>query len=415
MKILQINKFHNIEGGTERYYIELSKLLENHGHEVAFFSMYDSKNIKTRWEKYFVDYLSFRKVNFKNGLKIIKRMIYSLEAKNKINQLLDVFHPDMVHIHNIYNHISPSILPEIMRRNIPIVQTVHDYHMLAPNRNLFHNGNICEITKKDQYYKAILHKCIKNSYSASFLAVITMYLHKIFGLYTKYIDCYISPSNFTKKLMNEYGYNKKYIVVLPNFTNFKKRNLFNSNIKDKYILYFGRLSPEKGLDFLIEVIRQIPYINLYIVGDGPESSMLRAKIKKYNLRSIRLLGYLSGFHLEKVIASCYFTIVPSIWYENYPNSILESFASCKPVIASNIGGIPELVRNNETGLLFTPNDVNDCVRKILLLWNNPKLVREMGQNALNFASKKFDPEDHYRKIIKIYRSLVEEYRNKRCE
>ncbi len=412
MRILQINKFHYIEGGTERYYLELSNLLRKKGHKVAFFSMHDPRNFPTRWSRYFVDFLSFRNVNYLDSIKIANRMIYSFDAKKKINQLLDVFHPDIVHIHNIYNHISPSVLPEIKKRNIPIIQTVHDYHMLAPNRNLFHSGKICEITKKDQYYKTIFHKCIKNSYVASFLTVITMYIHRILGLYTKYIDCYITPSNFAKKLMVDYGYNQNNIIVLPYLTTFKKGNLSQSTSKNKYILYFGRLSPEKGLTFLTEVMEKIPHINLYIVGEGPELSMIQNKIKTYNLKNIRLLGYLSGDDLERVVVSSYFTIMPSIWYENYPNSILESFACGKPVIASDIGGIPELVKNNETGLLFTPNDINDCIRKILLLWNNPKLVRKMGRNALDFAREKFNPEDHYRKTIKIYRSLIEEYRNK---
>lgn len=415
MRILQINKFHYIEGGTERYYWELSNLLKKKGHEVAFFSMHDQRNFPTKWSKYFVDFLSFRDVNYKDSIKIASRMIYSLEAKKRINQLLNQFHPNVVHIHNIYNHISPSILPEIKRRNIPIIQTVHDYHMLAPNRHLFHNGKICEITKKDQYFRAIFHKCIKNSYTASLLTVFTMYIHKILGLYTKYIDYYITPSNFLKKLMISYNYNPKNIIVLPYLTNFIKRSLSHTNSNNKYILYFGRLSSEKGLKFLIEVMRKIPYISLYIVGEGPELSVIQNKIREYNLKNIKLLGYLSGSRLERVIASSCFTITPSIWYENYPNSILESFAYGKPIIASDIGGIPELVRNNETGFLFIPNNVNDCIKKILTLWNNSKLVRQMGQNALKFAQEKFNAEDHYKKIIGIYNNLIEKYKQKKYQ
>lgn len=404
MKILQINKFSYIEGGTERYYIELSKLLKKHGHEIAYFSMNDPRNFATKWSKCFVGNISFGKVNYKNGFNIVKRMIYSLEAKEKINKLLDEFHPDIVHIHNIYNHISPSILPEIKKRNIPIIQTVHDYHMLAPNKNLFHSESVCEISKRTSYYKSILHKCVKNSFWATCISVTTLYIHKIIGLYSKYIDCYVSPSRFAKNLLIEYGYDKKNVKVIPYFT--VLRNNKSSGKQRRYLLYFGRLSPEKGLLFLLNVMKEIPQVTLYIAGEGPELSKIQNSITHNALRNVRVLGYLKNRPIQNIISGSYFTILPSLWYENYPNSILESFAYGKPVVGSNIGGIPELIRNKRTGLLFQTNNITDCIQKILILWNNPKLVKQLGKNALNFVKENNNPEDHYNKIIGIYKTLI---------
>src|SRR3989344_3962614 len=177
MKILQINKFFYVRGGTSRYFFEVSSLLKSHGHEIAFFSMLDKHNFKSNWSKYFVSNISFDKIKFYQYPQIILRTLYSIEARKKITLLLDNFKPDIAHIHSIYHQISPSILLELKKRNIPIVQTLHDYHLISPNHTLFHNGRICEITKKRNYWKAIFHRCVKQSYSASFLESVEQYLH----------------------------------------------------------------------------------------------------------------------------------------------------------------------------------------------------------------------------------------------
>lgn len=409
MKILQINKFHYVEGGTEKYYLELSKLLERHNNEVAYFSMDDNKNLPSTLSKYFVSNISFREVDLKSGFKFLKRMIYSNEAVRKINKLLDQFHPDIAHIHNIYNHISPSILPEIKKRGIPIVQTVHDYHQLAPNRNLFHDGKICEVTKPDKYYKALLHRCVKGSYLATFANIITLYIHRMFGLYNNNVDYFIAPSMFVKNLLIEYGFNPKKIIYLPNFVDIDDSvTTGNSSNVQKYILYFGRFSVEKGLIFLLKVAKNLPNINFKLVGRGPQEEILRNITKKKRLRNVEFLDHRESKRLNPIISDSYFTILTSIWYENLPNSILESFILGKPVIASNIGGIPEVIENDSTGFLFETGNTEDCISKIKKLWNNPYLVKKMGENARSYVKKRFNPERHHKQLMNIYKKAIGE-------
>jgi len=189
MRILQVNNHHRIVGGTERYYFDLSQLLIKHGHQVAHFSMHHSDNKPSKFNKYFVSHFSFEHAKKRDNLKVFSRTLYCFESKRKINTLLDKFRPDIVHIHNIYNHISPSILPEIKKRNIPIVQTVHDYHLLGPNPSLFHSGEICEIYKQG-FCKPFFHKCVGNSYLASAITSLTLYLHTMFRIYQKSIDLF---------------------------------------------------------------------------------------------------------------------------------------------------------------------------------------------------------------------------------
>lgn len=409
MRILQIDNHHRVLGGAERYYFDLAKLLRNKGHEIAFFSMLDPKSISTSWDKYFVGYINFGGSKFLDRLQILLRMFYSHEAKLKMRKLLDAFQPDMVHIHNIYYYLSPSILPEIKKRNIPIVQTVHDYHLISPNVNLSHNGRVCEITKRTKFYKAIFHKCVKNSYKATFMAVVASYIQTYFKLFKKNVDYFIAPSMFIKNKLIEYGFNSKKIVHLPNFTYFSSSPQIEKPQKERYVLYFGRLAEEKGIFFLLNLAEKLAGIKFKIVGDPPDESTSKQivnLVKKNKSKNITLLGYQNAPALQKTILKSFFVIVPSLWYENMPYSILESYALGKPVVAADIGGIPEIVKDRKTGLLFKPGDLEDCKEKILWLWNNPKLIELMAKNAKKYAEAKFNPERHYEQLMKIYKRAL---------
>ncbi len=405
MKILQIHRHFNIKGGAERYFFELSRMLESHGHKIAFFSMHDKDNIKTKWNKYFVSNLLINNKSILNSLRLWARMTYSLEAKKKISKLLDEFKPDIVHIHNLNIFISPSILTEIKRRKIPIIQTLHDYYLIAPTRgSLFHGDSICEFTKKDKYYKAVLHRCIGNSYFASLLFVLSYYFHYILRFYDL-IDLHLAPSNFLRNKYIEYGFNPKKIIYLPYFIDTEKYKDYSSII-GKYILYFGRLSPEKGLPTLIHSMEKLPHINLIISGDGIQLKDLMKQTTDRHLQNIKFVGFKEGEELRRLIYHSRFTVVPSIWYENMPNSILESFASGKPVIASNIGGIPEIVKEGYNSFLFEPKNIDDYKQKIEKLWNNSNRCQRFGRNARDYVKNKFSPEEHYTRLFNIYKKLT---------
>lgn len=404
MNILQINKFYHIVGGSSRYFFDISKLLEDKGHSLGYFSMKDEKNLLTKWSKYFVRNTSFEKLELNRLPRILTRMFYSIEARRNISELLDHFKPDIAHLHSIYHHLSPSIILELKKKNIPIVQTLHDYHLISPSHTLFHNGRICEITKKTSLWKAIFHKCVKNSYSASFLEVLEQYFHHFMGIYTKNVDIFITPSLFMNNKLVEYGISKDKIQVLNNFCDYRKFTpTYNPG---SYILYFGRLSPEKGLIFLLEVMEKLPQIRLNIVGKGLQKAELKEKAKSRGLNNVMFIEHQSGESLRELIYNSRFTITPSECYETFSLASLESFASGKPVVASRIGALPEIVKDKETGFLFEAGNAEDCVNKINKLWNNPILCRKMGRNARGYVEKYFSPEDHYEKMIGIYKKAI---------
>lgn len=406
MKVLQVNKFFWLKGGSERYFFDLTKLLENRGHEVIPFSMKDEPNVKSKYNEYFINHIDFsRRENFFRELQKASHTIYSFEAKNKLEKLIQKTKPDIAHLHNIAHQISPSILSVLKKYKIPVVQTLHDYKLICPNYKLFTQGAICERCKRHRYYQAVLHKCMKNSFWASKIACGEMYIHKLFKLYEKNIDLFIAPSNFLKDKLIEWGQDPKKLVHLPHFMNYTGHEpSFESS---DYIIYFGRLSKEKGVDVLIKAMQAVnPKVKLKIVGTGPEEKGYKLLITNYKLQNrIEFVGYKSGKDLQDIIRSSMFVILPSVWYENLPMSILESFALGKAVVGSNRGGIPELVKDKKTGLLFELGNEKDLTEKINWLVSQPDKIVDLGKNARKLIEEKFSPEEHYKRILEIYNRL----------
>ena len=404
MNILYINKFFHVQGGVDRNFFDIGNLMEKKDHNVAYFSSKSNPLNKNEWDKYFVSYLSYTNKSIYSKLKFGLRIYYSAEARRKVSIILDEFRPDIVHIHSYYHHLSPSILPEIKKRNIPIVQSLGDYHIVSPNYNLFHNGKICEISKPDRYYKAILHKCVKNSYVVTSAEVLEKYVHRWLGWERYYIGQFIVPSRFMKKKLIEYGLSADNIKVLPHFID--SNSYKDKKISGNYILYFGRLSEEKGLKFLLKAMSKLPGIKLKIAGSWSDDKELRRYIYKHKIRNADLVGFKEANELRDLIFGCKFSILPSLWYEVFGLSIIESFAAGKAVIASNIGGIREVIKNNYNGLLFNTGDEEDLIRKINLLWNNSALCRTLGRNARKSSKKDYNGNGYYQKLIKIYKNLI---------
>lgn len=408
MRILLVNNHHKIIGGAERYYFDLGELLKKNGHTVAYFSTNDNGNQKTKWSKFFIKKLDFKRKSFKNSIDKFPKIFYSSEAKKNIGKLLDEFKPDIVHLQNIYYYITTSIIGEITKREIPIVQTVHDYQLISPSVVMYHDGGICEVCKRDKYYKAVFHKCVKKSYLATLMSVITLYFQNFNNLYSKRVDIFITPSVFLKNKLIEYGYPKNKIKCISNFL-FSQRNVVNDKILERYVLYFGRICEAKGIYLVLNAAEQLPNVNFKVAGNF-EDSLVRKnifnQITANKIRNIDFLGFKKGSELKKLISHSQFVVIPSLWYENQPYSVLESFALKKTVVAANIGGVPELVNNKVNGLLFDPNDSSKFVRDISSLWSNKKMSKKMGVKAKQKIDVNHSPKLHYKNIMAIYKSVV---------
>lgn len=423
MRILQVNKFYYPKGGADKYFLDLTKALNAAGHETAVFAMADPRNLESSYSKYFAAAVEFNGGGLKDKLKIPGRMIYSREAKRKFARELDDFKPDIVHVHNIYHQLSPSILEAAKARGVPVVMHLHDYKLICPNYRLFTKGHICrKCLDKKNYWPCLFNNCYQ-SYSRSFLATLEMTIHhKWLHIYEKNLDLLIAPSEFMRRLVIESGWPEEKIITVYNpapkisdeFLNtgdgLLKNDYQNDYSEEDYLLYFGRLAPEKGISDLAQAVKSTGGRNgqkLHVVGEGPEEKNIRTEFgPEIKSGQIKLLGRLGGQPLNDEITKARAVVFPSIWPENMPLALLESLAQGKIVIASRVGGLPEIIKDKENGFLFKAGDIKELEAVI-------KAVRELKPEAkrnIEFRAREsariLGPDSHLAKILQIYLKLA---------
>ena len=409
LKILQINKYYHGRSGSDLYMLNISSMLRKHGYKVIHFAMKHEKNMPADYSKYFIENIEFEKEIKKSILRktyIFFKIIFSLEARNKLLKLIQLEKPDIAHVHKFSNTLTPSILYALKKKGLPVVHTFHDYRIVCPNYNMydFNRFELCEDCKGHKYYNAVKRKCQKSSYLIGINIAIESYLYHFLRTYERTIDLFISPSNFLRKKMIEFGIDGNKIIHIPNFVNSNEYapNYSNSN----YILYFGRLEKHKGIETLIAAMKHVNTSKLYIVGGGLYRNRLERYSKKNNVRNVVFLNFVMRKKLLEIIKYSLFTILPSEWYENCPMAVLESFALGKPVIGANIGGIPELIETGHTGVLFNSGNVDDLSDKINYLLNNKNLVVKMGRNARKRVEEKYNESFHYERLMEAYKKVI---------
>ncbi len=395
MKILEINKFNFLKRGAEKHFLDLITLLEEEN-EVAVFSMKHRKNKPTSWNKYFVSYVGYSKEDsWKDKIKGMGRIFWSFEARKKIRKILDDFNPQIVHIHNIYHQISPSILGEIKKRNIPIIMTVHDHNLICPNYNFSFQGIDWEKLGNFKTLKFIFKKGFKNSYFKSILAILEYFFNKATKVYERNIDLYISPSKFLKDSLVKYGIQEKKIIVLPHFAN--PDTVEHTEEKEDHVLYFGSISNEKGFQTLIETIKNLPEVNFKLAGQIEKES----KIK--NLPNLKFLGFLDQQELKKEIKKSSFVISASQLPETFGLTALEAIENGRPFVGFPSGAIPEIIEDLQEGFLCkTKKEFREKIKK---LYFSKNLREEMSKNSFKKASF-FDSEIYKKRLLEIFGNLL---------
>ncbi len=403
MKILEINKFYFIKGGAEKHFFNLIDLLKDNNHQVAVFSMKHPKNEKSKWEKYFLSTVGYDgSYSFWQKLKGVGRMFYSWEAKKKINKILDDFQPDIVHIHNIYHQLSPSILFEIKKRNIPIVMTVHDYKLVNPNYNLYHQQKFYNRCLNYKYYQCVLDKCVKNSYLKSFLAMLEMYWHHWLGTYEKNIDQYIVPSKFAKNILTKRGIPKNKIIVLPHFIqekfdNNKNREVINKVNKEKYCLYVGRVISNKGIEDLVNLFEKVVGLKLYLAG------AIDNDFHKISNNNVRYLGHLEQVDLIQYIQDAQFIISPSQLPETFGLVALEANANGKLFVGYNTGAYSEIIESKKNGVLV--NNRQDLLQTINKLAKT-KINKIEDAVLRKEIQQKYNAKNYQKQLTKIFKYAI---------
>jgi glycosyltransferase involved in cell wall biosynthesis len=409
MKILQINNCHYRRGGADVVYLNTGELLEQHGHEVIYFSQKNEKNLPCKDEKYFVESIDFFQKSFFQKLLSFPRFLYSKEAAKKLEKLIDDKKPDIAHIHTYKGTLTPSILVTLKKHYIPVVFTLHDYGLICPH-NLFFDGKNRVCTKcldTNCSLHCITNKCNHNNYLFSAVSCFEYIFNKTFFPFQKYFSKFLSVSKFNYNSHSKNGNIKNKLVHLYNF--FPDLNKIEPQYKKgNYFLYYGRLSEEKGIMTLLNAWTKLDLKSiLKIAGDGPQKEEILSFINDNQLTNVDYLGFKNKIELSEIIINASFIIVSSECYENNPLTIIESYSYGKPVIGAAIGGIPEIIDDGNTGYLFKMGDVDELAETIKQANTlSEREYSDLSINARTFAEKQFSQEEHYEKLIQIYENAI---------
>lgn len=407
MRVLQINKFLWRAGGVESYVFDLSALLESHGHEVVYFSMDDPRNRPSAQAKYFASHLDYSGAGaVRHAGRILGGTVYSFESREKLRALLRDCRPDVAHVHLIDHHLSPSVLHALRDERVPAVQTVHEYKLVCPNYQLYvpRKRELCERCLPGKFYNCVLQRCMKDSLPASALAAGSKYFHRAIGVYERNVAAFLYATDFVRTKLEQGGVPRARLRHVPLYIDLAR---FSARpAKCDYIVYAGRLSPEKGVCTLLEAMRSLPDVTLRVLGDGPSRGELESFAREHALRNVEFAGFVDGDEYVRQLGGARALVLPSEWYETCGLVLWEAAVMGVPVVASRIGGIPESVIDNETGLLFEPKDTADLAEKIRRVLSDSARSSAMAARAGEFV--RVHCVAHLERILAAYNAAIAE-------
>jgi glycosyltransferase involved in cell wall biosynthesis len=401
-KILSINNYHYRRGGSDVVYFDHAALMEELGWQNGFFSMKHPKNFETPWSRFFVDEIEFgHAYSLPAKVTMATKVVYSFEARRKLRRLLAEFPADVAHLHCIYHHLSPAIIPVLTGAGIPVVMTAHDLKLACPAYKMFNRTGVCECCKGGNFLNVVRYRCIRDSLAASAIVAVETGVHRLLKTY-QHLSKVIVPSRFFLQKFVEWGWPADFFVYVPNFVDAKQ---FEPGFQPgSYFLYCGRLSPEKGVATLLRAAKAAG-VTLKIVGAGPMEVELKA-LQQNLAADVEFLGYRSGDELHRLIRGARAVVLPSEWYENAPMNVLESFALGKPVIGARIGGIPELVIDGQTGWTFESGNADELADLLRRVAAEPNAqIEQMGRSSRSFVETHFSRAGYADSMLAIYSSL----------
>lgn len=398
MKILIANKFFFRNGGSEVVMFQERNYLLASGHQVVDFSMQDERNLPSDYADQFIERQDYRSGGKWSKLKSAASMIHSPEAVRRISALIRATRPDLVHCHNIYHQLTPSIIGAAKRLGVPVVLTLHDAKPVCPVYNRLSHGTPCSACLDGDLTQVMRRRCAEGSLGKSALLYAEAVVQRRLGNYEQ-VDAFIAPSRFMQEAITHRIPVEKARLL---YNGMDTEGVRGTGADDGYALYLGRLSAEKGVGTLLEAhASSRAGWKLVVAGTGPLEAELKLKYKHANF-----VGHVTGDRLREVIDRASVVVVPSECYENCPMSVLEAMAYGKPVVGSRMGGIPELVLDGETGFLFEAGSVDDLRTRLDQLMHDGNLRRRLGVNARQRVQADFSLDGHNTCLMDIYESIL---------
>lgn len=418
-KVLMVSWAWYPSGGDWTYVENVRRLYESQGYQVIPFSTANPKNVQVSGPSYFIDAPDYKELNknknLANAWKAVRSSIVSKNALAAIDKVLADHKISIAHLHNIHHYITPAIISKLKNAGVKILWSLHDYQIICPVNTFISHGKICERCITGKFYNCATHTCKRDSFAASLLASIEAYYYHNRGTYNM-VDAYLCPSNFLRNKFLQAGFDATKLFVsnlcydISLVDNFLQQNksadvaLSNSTKNNNYILYVGRLEDVKGIRTLINAMEGTP-ITLKIAGSGGAEEEFKQLVRQKGLANIEFLGFQDKPSVFGLTMNAKFVVVPSEWYENFPFSVIESFLFSKPVVGSRIGGIPELVLHEQTGLLFEAGNISELRANLLKLWDDEEAIQKWGINARNHICQIVNFDTHWQKLQSVIKCL----------
>ncbi len=392
MRILAIHNRYLISGGEDSVFEAEVSLLRRQGHEVKEFIESNQKLLK------------------EPGWKSALNAVWSSSTYRALTETILDFRPEIAHFHNTFLRISPSAYYACRKLNVPVVQTLHNYRLLCPAAVFYRDGRICEdCLAKFIPYPGLIHGCWQESSIKTLAPVAVTTIHRFLRTWDNQIDMYIALTEFAKRKFVQGGLPEAKIVVKPNFVS---TPFIQVEPRQDFFLFVGRLSPEKGILTLLNAWKNLKHVRLIIVGDGSLYSDIQNFKQTHELHNVEVLGRRPRDEVLALMQKAACLVFPSECYEGFPVTLIEAFACGLPVIASNLGGMREIVVDGENGLFFNPGDPIDLASKINWMLEHSARVEQMRSNARKAYEKKYTPEQNYQMLMQIYEQLLERSKEK---
>lgn len=401
--LLSVNNFHYRRAGSDAAFLDHDRLFRARGWQTAVFSMKHEENLASPWQAHFVQEIELARTHSAaNRLRLAAKAVYSLEARRRLSGLLTRFRPDVVHVHSVYHHLSPAVLPALKRQGVPIILTAHDYKLACPAYKMFDGKQICEACRPGSVAPLIRKRCIHGSLAMSSLVAFETILHRWLGSYLDTVSSIVCPSRFLMAKLIDWGWPPERLTCIVNFFD---PDIWRPRFEPgKYFLYFGRLAPEKGLATLVRAAA-ISRQPVKIVGWGQMLQELRSLTTLLDA-PVELIDRVDAGRLAELIQQARVVVLPSEWYENASLAVLESFACGKPVIASRIGGNPELVIAGTNGWLFQAGNHEELAALMTQAADESESdLQSRGRAAHDWVHRHRGPDRYFDSMTALYRSL----------
>lgn len=387
VRVLMVHNYYQHPGGEDTTFHAESALLRRYGHDIIEYT--DSNE----------------RINTMSKLTVAKEMIWSSASEKKLHDVIKTVQPDVVHFYNTFIMISPAVYHLCKKLKLPVVRTVQNYRYSCVNALLFRDNQVCEACLTSKLpWAGVVHACYRESHVQSLGVLSMLATHKLLGTWQTKIDRFITVTEFMRTKLVEGGLPAEKIVVKPNFSDLQKPA---RSIIGDYALFVGRLSAEKGVMTLLEAWKHLPHVPLVVVGDGPLGDEMKAFIDQNMLHQVKLAGWKSRDEVTEYMQRARFLVQPSVCYEGFPLTIVESYGCGLPVIASKLGSMAEVVLDGQTGLHFQSGNARDLAEKVKWAWSNETAIMQMGHQAHDLFYKHYTPEKNYKLLTEIYEDVIQ--------